>query len=205
MRSGNSAIGQPGSGGSTEQRLLENHLKFAHRADRAAENPLQMLDRLQQRILLRTGRRGLAATQRAAHRIQTTPQPAQQVINRFQRQGQAQRLRRRLNRTASQQLHQKLPEQDGGARVTRQNLRQKDRKRFAAAPALPAIRAKHPLPPFNLLARFIQIVPVKEAVAVQRPGTAAAEAALLLERKSSLWSCFSSRTKRGFDGAMRAG
>ena len=99
-------------------------------------------------------------------------------------------LQRRFNRQPRQPLHQELLEQDGRAGVARQHFRQENRKGVAASAPLPAIRAKDPLPSLGLLARFIQIVPVKEAVTVQRLGTAAAEAALLLEGKSSPWSCF---------------
>jgi len=112
------------------------------------------------------------------------------------------RLHRRFNRIARQQLHHKLPQQNGGARVPRKNLGQENRKGLAASAPPPAIRTKHPLPPLGLLAVLIQILPVKKAVAVQRLRTTAAGAALLLERKSSLRSCFRSRTKRNLDFAI---
>jgi hypothetical protein len=39
---------------STQQRLLESELKFAHRAERVSEDTLKMLNGLQQRIGLGT-------------------------------------------------------------------------------------------------------------------------------------------------------
>ena len=200
---GNSAIGQPPQSRSTEQRLLENHLKFTHQTG-LREKALQMLDGLQQRILLGTLWRLLAATQARAQHIQPPPQPPQQVINRFQRQGQAHRLDGGFNRDSAQQFYQELPQQHGRARMARKNFGQENRKGLAAAAALPTIRTKDPLPPPSLLAMLIQILPVKKTMAVQRIRTAAAGAALLLEGKSSLSSCLISRTKRNLDCVMSA-
>ena len=155
-----------------------------------------MLDRVPQRVGLRTGRFFLAATQSAAQDVQPLPQAGQQVIPRLQRPRQSQRVGRRPDTGLSEQRGQQRPQASGCKRMPGQHRRQKHRKRVPAPAALAAIRTEDPLATEGLAGGTRGIVAVEPTVPIQRLGAAAAGAALLLERKSSCWSAGSSRTKR---------
>src|ERR1039458_3352526 len=88
--------------------------------------------------------------------------------------------------------------------MTRQCVRQENRKGFAATAPLSAIGTKHPLSADGLFGAIKRIVPVKKTMAVQRIRAAAAGAALLFETKSSCWRCWTSLTKRHRDLGMGA-
>jgi hypothetical protein len=138
----------------------------------------------------------LAAAQPGANEVQLPAQIASQPVHGFQREGQPQFFRRRLERKSRQQPDQQLPEQRGGKGVTRQNLGQTKGKRASATAALPAIGTEYPLAPEPLAGGCRQIIAAQDAVPVQRVGSAAVRARPLLERKSCDFSSPSSHTKQ---------
>jgi hypothetical protein len=155
-----------------------------------------MLDRVPQRVGLRTGRFFLPATQSTAQDVQPLPQAGQQVIPRLQRPRQTQRVGRRPDTGLREQRGQQRPQAGGCKRMPGQHRSQKHRKRVPAPAALAAIRTEDPLATEGLAGGTRGIVAVEPTVPIQRLGAAAAGAALLLERKSACCSAGSSRTKR---------
>jgi hypothetical protein len=119
------------------------------------------------------------------------------VIDRLQRERQAQLLNGGFDAGVGQKLNQKPAHRRGAGGMARQNLRQEDRKGFSAPPAPAAIRTEDPLTSRAAAAIiFGGIVAVEEAVPVQCFILAAAWTALRLERKSSSFSFPASATKR---------
>jgi len=161
-----------------------------------------MLDRVPQRVGLRTGRFFLAATQSTAQDVQPLPQAGQQVIPRLQRPRQAQDVDRRPDTGLSEQRRQQRPQPGRGEGVARQHGAQKYGERASAPAALAAIRTEDPLATEGLAGGARGIVAVEPTVPIQRLGATAAGAALLLERKSACCSAGSSRTKRNGGGVM---
>lgn len=151
---------------STQERLLESELKLAHWTEGVHEEPLQMFDRLQQRIGLRTLGRRPASAQGRAHLIQALAQPVQQMINRLQSQRLTQRRDHGLDAGLAQPLDQQLPQPRGGEAMARQDVGQKNGKGASAAAALAAVGTKDPLTSDGLSVGLVGIVAVKEAVPV---------------------------------------
>ena len=181
--------------GLTQQRMLKTKLESRRWTTLRGEHRLEMLDRVQQWIGLRAGRRRLFPAQPRAPVIQPCAQPAPEPIHRLQRKGQTPLLRRRLERKPRQQLHEPRPHQRRRQGVTRQHLRQQERKSFPTTAPPPAIGTKHPLAPHPLRPGPGGIIAAQETVPVQRLDALAAWTALRLEGKSASWSADSSRTK----------
>jgi hypothetical protein len=181
--------------GLTQKRMLETKLEGRRWTALCGEHGLEMFDRVQQWIGLGAGRRRLCAAQPRAPVVQPPAQPASQAIHRLQRKRQAPLLRRRLERKPRQQLQQPRPHQRGRQGVTRQHLRQQERKSFPTTAPLPAIGTKHPLAAHPLRTGPGGIIAAQETVPVQRFDALAAWTALLLEGKSASFSAGSSRTK----------
>jgi len=190
-------------GGLSQKRMLKLELKGRRRTLRVWENRLKMFNGLQQWIGLRTGRRHLPLAQPGANHIQLLTQFAPQPIHRFQREGQPQFFRRRLERTARQQPDQQLPKQRGGKSVARQNLGQTKGKRASTTAALPTIGTKDPLAAPHLAIGSYRVIAMKKAVPVQRADSFAVRARPLLEQKSCVFSSRSSRTKQKSDCGIR--
>jgi hypothetical protein len=91
---------------STQQGLLESELKLAHRAERISEDHLKMLDCLQQRIGLGTIGCFASSAQPGANPIRTPAQALEHMVNRLQRERQAQGLRCGFDEGVGQQLGQ---------------------------------------------------------------------------------------------------
>ncbi len=127
---------------------------------------------------------------------QASAQPLQKVINRFQRKRQAHGLRRGFDGGLGQAPDQKLAQERGVDCVARQNVGQEDRKRFSTTAATAAIRTKDPLATGQAAAVFGRVIPIEDAVPVQRFVLAAAWTALLFERKSSSFNFSGLATKR---------
>ena len=178
----------------TQKRMLKTKLKLRRRTRTGRKDRPQMLHGLQQRLGLPAHRRRLLPAKSRAHLIQPALQSVPQPIDRFQGERQAHFFNGSLDRKPGQQFQEPPPHQRSVQRVTRQNLRQHQRKCFATAATLPAIGTKHPLAADELAAGFNGIITPKNAVPVQRLDPAAAGTALLFERKSVSFSAGSSRT-----------
>jgi hypothetical protein len=151
-----------------------------------AEEGLQMLERLEQRIGLSRSGWWLLKAEQASHRSQPTAQPPDDSVNRLQRKRQTQVVfYRGLDRRAAKQLNQQRPQERRRERVPWQHAREEKRKGFPAATALSAVRAKHPLASYERAVDHRRIVAAQHAVAVERATTPAMRAGVLLERKST--------------------
>ncbi len=179
----------------TQQRMLKTKLERCRWTTLRGEHRLEMLDRVQQWIGLRAGRRRPFAAQPHTPIIDPLAQFAPEPIHRLQRKGQTPLLRRRLERKPRQQLQQPRPHQRSRQGVPRQHLRQHERKSLPTTAPLPAIGTKHPLAAHPLRTGLGGIIAAKETVPVQRLDALAAWTALLLEGKSASLSADSSRTK----------
>jgi hypothetical protein len=102
--------------------LLKRKLKIAHRTEAFGKYRLEMLDRLAERIRVGTGWGFLPAAQPAANVRQLVAQPLQQMIDRFQSEGQAQVLNDGFDASVGQKLNQELAQQCGRDGVARQNV-----------------------------------------------------------------------------------
>ena len=151
---------------STQQGLLESELKFAHRTERISEDPVEMLDSLQQRIGLGTIGCFASPAQPGANSIRTPAQALEHMVNRLQRERQAQGLRCGFDEGVGQQLDQQLRKQRGTEGVTREHLGPENGERAAAAATLAAIGTKDPLSPGCLAVGCGGIVAVEQAVPV---------------------------------------
>lgn len=170
-------------------------LKIGRGTTAAGKNRPQMFHGLQQRIRLATDRRRLFPAKSCSHRGQTLPQSAPQPIDRFQREGQPQFFRRRLERKSRQHFYQPPPHQRGRQRITRQYVSQDEGKCPPATAALPAIGTIHPLATHGLTTRLGRIVAQRAAVPVQTANAAAMRTRRLLEGKSWFFNSCASRTK----------
>ena len=151
---------------STQQCLLERELKITHWTERASEDRLQMLNRLQDRIALGTVRRFASPAQAGANPVQALSQPLDQVIHCLQGQAQSRSFMAGLERGSRKPRAQHLPEQRRVDGVARQHLREEHRKCFAATSPLPAVGTKDPLAALAPAIAPLRIVAVKNAVPV---------------------------------------
>ena len=135
---------------SLQERALEIKLKVGGRTEALGKETPQMLRRLEQRIGLRAGGRLLLPAKHRAHPGQPLAQPMQQMVKRFQRKGQGQRLSRRFDGTPGQQTNEQPPQPWPRHRMARQHVGQEDGKTPpTAAPPAP-VAAPHPLAPLPL-------------------------------------------------------
>lgn len=155
-----------------------------------------MLDSVAKRIAAKGGRGLLPAAEPRTDLRQASAQPLQKMINRFQRKRQAHGLHRGFDGGLSQALDQKLAQHRGADRVARQHVRQKNGERFSTTAATTAIRTKDPLATGQAAAVFGRVIPIEDAVPIQRFMLAAAWTALLFERKSSSFNFSGLETKR---------
>jgi len=185
-------------GCSLQEGVLEVELKVGHRTDALRKETLQMLDRLEQRIGLRTGRRLLLPAKQRTHSSQLPAQSVQHMVERLQRKGQGQRFGRRFDGTPVPQSVQQSPQPWSRHGMSRQHLRQENRKTPATAATLASIAAPHPLAPVHpsLAVGRARVVTVKLAVAVQSLSSPACRTAELLKQKRCSVSSLRPCTKR---------
>lgn len=157
---------------------------------------------LQQRIGLEAGGRFLLLAKTGAHDVEAPAQPAAESIKRFQGEGCAQRFRDGFQRGTRQEAGEQPRQQRGGHAVARQHAGKENCKGAPATAASTAIGAESALAARTLFVGAGGIVAQQAAVAIQRATLAAVGAALLLERKSSVFNAGSSRTNRVQEGRI---
>lgn len=204
MRSVKMSATLPASGAASAQKgALEAPLKRGHRVRLRVKKPLQVLDRLDQWIGLHADGRGVCAVEHDAHVIEPAAQALTQPVKGFHGKKRAEGFRRRLQRRARRQAGQQSCEQRRADTVPWQHRREIHRQGSSATAAPAAVGAKSALPAGALPVGALRIVPLDQAVAVQRATPATVGAALPLERKSSVCNAGSSRTNRTLEGGIR--
>jgi len=162
-------------------------LKIRRWTGAGGQDGLEMVQRLPQGIRRAAGRGGLFPEKTGAQRIQPPVQSAPKPVNGFQRKGQPQLFRGRLEGKSRQPLNQTLPEQPRGEGVSRQNPGQEQGKAPATTALLSAVGTEHPLASERLSVRRAGIIAQQPAVPVQCSYAAAMRTGRLLEGKS--WTC----------------
>ena len=125
-----------------------------------------MFDCLQKRVALGTVGRLPSPPQAAPNLLKAMAQALDQMIKRFQPEGQPQAFMAGLERGRRKQRLKHFPEQRRADRVARQHVGQEQRKRFAATAPLPAIGTKDPLAASAPAITLLRVVAVKNAVPV---------------------------------------
>jgi len=148
--------------------LIKADLKLPDWTRGVWKDGLKMLDRLQERVGLGTGRRFLIAAQKRANHLQASAQSSAQMIKRRHVKQRVKRQGGGIERKAAQPKAEQRPQQRGGDTVPGQHIGQKDRERASTAPALAAIRAKDTLPPETPPLPAIGIIAAKKAVTIER-------------------------------------
>jgi hypothetical protein len=183
--------------------MLKAQLKSRYCIRLMREDLLQVLGGLKERTDLRAGTGRLLPVQAHPHRIKTASQAIPQFVERLHREERAERFHRGFQSSASYKAAEQAGQQHRPDAVPRQHLREIQRYGASAPAALAAVGAVGALAAGALRVCLVGIVAQNDAVAVQRAALAAVGAALLLERKSSLFNAGSSRTNRTQEGGMR--
>jgi hypothetical protein len=114
-------------------------LKLGRRAIAPWESGLEMLDGLKQRIGLAALRRRSQKAEAGAQGIHAPAQALQKMIQSLVNKRKSLGTGCRRNRLPVQQGNEQLPQKDSRDSKTGHHIRQKDRKRSPASPALAAI------------------------------------------------------------------
>ena len=171
-------------------------LKRGDRVRLLREEPLQVLDALQERIGLRAGWGRLLPVQTHPHPIEPAAQALPQPIKRFHGKERVERFRRGFQGRTRQKTGQQSRQKRRRDAVPRQHSGEIQRHGASASTASAAVGTESTLATRMLPVGLVGIVAQNAAVAIQRSTQAAVGAALLLERKSSVCNAQSSRTKR---------
>ena len=157
---------RPSARTSTQKGLLKTKLKISRWTGAAGQDGLEMIEGLAQGIGVHTGRRGCFPIKPGAPHRHPPTQSAPQPVDRFQRKGQPQLFRRRLEGKPGQHFGQPRPHQRSPQGVTRQDVGQKEGKRASASAAPSAIGTIHPLAPDRCSVRRLGIIAQRPAVPV---------------------------------------